>query len=172
MSWTNECSQSNSFKTKNNEEVSEVLSLLGFDVYNENDSIRFYGDENAWLDEDAEVFLSIKPHKDIETGEVKNLHGIISDYTGYSLDIDEVCEQYNYKEDNGDYMIVSLVEYLQDMLLDDKQYITITGAGFEGRTSGNSSPFGFVDVITKYDFKSENLAHLREELLKEMKVEV
>lgn len=168
MSWTNECSQSNSFKTKNNEEVSEVLSLLSFDVYNENGSIRFYGDENAWLDEDAEVFLSIKPHKDIETGEVKNLHGVICD----GLDVKKVCEQYNYKEDNGDYMIVPLVEYLQDMLLDDTQYITITGAGFEGRTSGNSSPFGYIEVITKYDYKSENLAHLREELLKEMKVEV
>ena len=163
MSWTNECTQTNTFRTKNNEEVKEVLELLGFDVYKNKDGLQAFGSEGTYLDENTDVVLSNKPHEDIETGELKYLHGIISDYTNESVDVDEVRETYKYTD--KDYVVMPLIEYLQDMLSNDKEYITCTCAGFEGRTGGDSNPYGYVEFITKTTHKAKTLQCILDEYL-------
>lgn len=172
MSWTEECLQSNCFKTKDPNEVGEVLSLLGLEPYvYDNDTIQIFGNTEggSWLDESAEVVLSIKPFE--EEGKTKNLHGIISDCAGESIDLDELAEEYyNCTRDNiqDHVMVVPLIEYLQDELIDG-EIIEITCAGFEGRSAGNSCPFGYVEVITKTKHVSNSLYSMLEQLLKEVK---
>lgn len=161
MSWTNEFMESNAFKVKNTEEVKEVLNLMGMDTLTENDTICFYGDE-TYFDEDTEVILSLKP---IEIdGQKKNLLGIYSYSSNNCIDIDEVKEERNLTED--DYMVIPITEYLQDQLADDKQYIAITTAGYEGRSGGNFNPFGELTVITKNGTEFVSLYSATQEILK------
>lgn len=161
MSWTNEFMESNAFKVKNIEEVKEVLNLMGMDTLTENDTICFFADE-TYFDEDTEVVLSIKP---IEIdGQKKNLLGIYNYSSNNCIDIDEVKEEHNLTED--DYMVVPITEYLQDQLVDDKQYIAITTAGYEGRSAGNFNPFGELTVITKNSTEFVSLYSATQEILK------
>lgn len=146
MSWTNECTESNVFKAKNPKEVKEVLELMGFVVYENEEGLAFVtSGEGTFFDENAEVVLSLKPIS-IE-GKEKNLIGIISDYTNDSIDLEDVEDEYGVKKE--EVMVTPIIEYLQEQLLDDKQYITVTCAGFESRSSGSFSPFGEVTIITK-----------------------
>jgi hypothetical protein len=162
MSWTNECTESNEFKVKNTREVIEVLELMGFDVYNEEGiSFRTSG-KGTFFDDSAEVVLSLKPVS-IE-GIEKNLIGIISDYTNDSIDLNDLESEYGVKED--EVMVVPITEYLQDQLLDNKQYVTITCAGFESRSWGSYAPFGDATIITKNDTKFFNLAQVVDNYLK------
>lgn len=162
MSWTNEFMESSAFKVKNTEEVKEVLNLMGMDtLVTEDNAICFYGDE-VYFDEDTEVILSLKP---IEIdGQKKNLLGLYGYNIMDSIDIDEVKEEYNLTED--DYMVVPITEYLQDQLADDKQYIAITTAGYEGRSAGNFNPFGELTVITKNGTDFVSLYSATQEILK------
>lgn len=155
MSWTNECTESNVFKVKNTKEVKEVLELMGFVVYGDEDKgIDFVtSGEGTFFDENTEVVLSLKPIS-IE-GEEKNLIGIISDYTNDSIDLDTVEEDYGVAEE--EVQVVPLIDYLQDQLL-DKEHITVTCAGFESRMSGSFSPFGDVTIITKTEVRFVSLA--------------
>lgn len=167
MSWTNECIQSNSFRVKQPKEVAEVLELLGFITHQKDGAIALStsGEGGVWLDEDAEVVLSIKPFA--QDGEMRNLHGIISDYTSSSSYLDNLAEEYyNCTIDNiqDHVMIVPLIEYLQDQLLDG-EHIEITCAGFESKANYNFDPFGYVEVITKDKHVSSGLTNLLEELL-------
>lgn len=168
MSWTEECLQSNCFKTKDPNEVMEVLQLLGLEPYlYDNGTIEIFGNAEggAWLDESAEVVLSIKPFEE-EEGKTKNLHGIISDYSLCSVTLEELAEEfYTCEIDNihDHVMVVPLIEYLQDELLDG-EVIEITCAGFEGRSAGTSNPFGYAEVITKTKHVSSSLTNLLEEL--------
>ena len=158
MSWTNEFMESSAFKVKNTEEVKEVLNRMGMDtLVTEDNAICFYGDE-VYFDEDTEVILSLKP---IEN---KNLLGIYSYSSNNCIDLDEVKEEYNLTED--DYMVVPITEYLQDQLADDKQYIAITTAGYEGRSAGNFNPFGELTVITKNGTDFVSLYSATQEILK------
>ena len=163
MSWTNECTESNEFKVKNPQEAREVLELMGFDVYGNDNSISFVtSGEGTFFDEGAEVVLSLKPIS-IE-GTEKNLIGIISDYTNDGIDLNDLESEYGVKQD--EIMITPIIEYLQDQLL-DKEYITVTCAGFESRCSGSYSPFGDVTVITKNDTKFFSLSQAIDSYLKE-----
>jgi hypothetical protein len=165
MSWTNECTESNVFKVKNTKEVKEVLELMGFIVYGDEDKgIDFItSGEGTFFDENTEVVLAKKPIS-IE-GVEKNLIGIISDYTNDSIDTGDLEEEYGVTEE--DVMIIPIIEYLQDQLLDDKQYITVTCAGFESRCSGSFSPFGDITVITKNSTKFMSLSCAIDNILKE-----
>lgn len=162
MSWTNECTESNEFKVRQPQEVREVLELMGFNVYESKDGLSFVtSGEGTFFDENTEVVLSLKPIS-IE-GEEKNLIGIISDYSNDSIDLDTVEDEYGVKE--GEYMVTPLVDYLQDQLL-DKEYITVTCAGFESRCSGSCSPFGEVTIITKNTTEFMSLYKVVDEFLK------
>lgn len=157
MSWTNECTESSFFKVKDTQEVKAVLEQMGFDVCDKyEEGIYFGSSEGTYFDENTEVVLSIKPVND------KNLIGIISDYANDSVDLEEVKKEYGEQ-----IMVLSITEYLQDELLDNKQYIAVTCAGFESRLSGSHSPFGDVIIITKYDVKFIGLAHEVDKYLKE-----
>lgn len=162
MSWTNEFMESNAFKVKNIDEVEKVLELMGMDTCRtEDQAICFYGDE-VYFDDDTEVILSLKP---IEIdGERRNLLGIYNYSSNNCIDIDEVKEEHNLTED--DYMVVPITEYLQDQLTDDKQYIAITTAGYEGRSAGKFNPFGEVTVITKNGTEFVSLYSATQDILK------
>ena len=163
MSWTNECTESNEFKVKNPQEVREVLELMGFDVYGNDNSLSFVtSGEGTFFDEGAEVVLSLRPIS-IE-GTEKNLIGIISDFSCDSIDLGTIEEEYGIKD--GEYMVTPVLEYLQDQLL-DKEYITVTCAGFESRCSGSWSPFGDVTIITKNNTKFFSLSQEVNKYLKE-----
>ena len=163
MSWTNECTESNEFKVRNPQEVREVLELMGFDVYESTNGLSFVtSGEGTFFDEGVEVVLSLRPIS-IE-GEEKNLIGIISDYSNDSIDLDTIEDEYGVKE--GEYMVTPMLEYLQDQLL-DKEYITVTCAGFESRCSGSCSPFGDVTIITKNNTEFFSLSQTVDKYLKE-----
>lgn len=163
MSWTNECTESNEFKVRNPQEVREVLELMGFNVYESENGLSFVtSGEGTFFDEGAEVILSLRPIS-IE-GEEKNLIGIISDYSNNSIDLDTIEDEYGVKD--GEYMVTPVLEYLQDQLL-DKEYITVTCAGFESRCSGSCSPFGDVTIITKNNTEFFSLAQAVNKYLKE-----
>ena len=163
MSWTNECTESNEFKVRNPQEVREVLELMGFDVYESTNGLSFVtSGEGTFFDEGAEVVLSLRPIS-IE-GEEKNLIGIISDFSNDSIDLDTIEDEYGVKD--GEYMVTPVLEYLQDQLL-DKEYITVTCAGFESRCSGSYSPFGDVTIITKNNTEFFSLAQAVNKYLKE-----
>lgn len=162
MSWTNECTESNEFKVRQPQEVREVLELMGFNVYESTNGLSFVtSGEGTFFNEDTEIVLSLKPIS-IE-GEEKNLIGITSDYSNDSIDLDTIEDEYGVKK--GEYMVTPLVEYLQDQLL-DKEYITVTCAGFESRCSGSFSPFGDVTIITKNNTEFFNLSQAVDEFLK------
>lgn len=161
MSWTEQCTESSVFKVKNTKEVKEVLSTMGFDVYGQDNEVYFFGDENVWFDENTEVVLSLEP---IEVeGETKNLIGLISDQICEPVDLDSLEE--------GTYMVVPIVEYLQDQLVEGS-YISITCVGYTGRNGGNSEPFGDVTVITKNNSKFMSLRKAEKEILKELGIEL
>ena len=163
MSWTNECTESNEFKVKNPQEVREVLELMGFNVYGSDNGLSFItSGEGTFFDEGAEIVLSLKPIS-IE-GTEKNLIGIISDFSCDSIDLGTIEEEYGIKD--GEYMVTPVLEYLQDQLL-DKEYITVTCAGFESRCSGSYSPFGDVTIITKNNTKFFSLSQEVDKYLKE-----
>ena len=167
MSWTNECTESNVFKVKNTKEVKEVLELMGFDVHEDTDGLSFVtSGEGTFFNEDTEVVLAKKPIS-VE-GVEKNLIGIISDYTSDSVNIDDLEEEYGVTEE--DVMIVPIIEYLQDELLDEKQYITVTCAGFESRSRGSFSPFGDATIITKNSTDFISLYGAIGKILKERKL--
>ena len=149
MSWTTEFLESSAFKVKNTDEVREVLICMGFATDLKDGFLSFYSQDNEYFDEDTEVVLSLKPFT--REGETKptNIIGIISDSCIESVDLSELEE--------GTYMVQSITEYLQDQLIDEKQYITITNVGFEGRMSGNSNPFGDIYFITKNTVKFSSL---------------
>ena len=162
MSWTNEFMESNAFKVKNTEEVREVLTLMGFDTLVTKDNELYFFADETYFDEDTEVVLSVKP---IEIdGQKKNLLGLYGYNIMDSIDIDEVKAQYNLTD--TDYMVIPVTEYLQEQLLDDKQYIAITTAGYEGRSAGNFNPFGDVIVITKNSTDFVSLYSATQEILK------
>lgn len=163
MSWTNECTESNQFKVRNPQEVREVLELMGFDVYENENGLSFVtSGEGTFFDEGAEVVLSLKPIS--MEGTEKNLIGIISDFSCKSIDLNTVTEEYGVKD--GEYMVTPVLEYLQDQLL-DKEYITVTCVGFESRCSGFNSPFGDVTIITKNNTEFFSLSQAVDKYLKE-----
>jgi hypothetical protein len=163
MSWTNECTESNQFKVGNVKEVKQVLESMGFITYVENDSISFStSGEGTFFDDNAEVVLSLKPIEKEGQEEPTNFVGIISDYCMESVDLHDI----GYGLSTNDVMVLSITEYLQDQLYDEKEYITVTCAGFESRCSGSYSPFGDVTVITKTSINYKNLYQLAEEFLK------
>ena len=163
MSWTNECTESNVFKVVQPQEVKEVLELMGFCVYENEEGLSFStSGEGTFFDENTEVVLSLKPCN-IE-GEYKNLIGIISDLTCDSIDLNTISKDYGLKE--NEYMVTPIMEYLQEQLL-DKEYITITCAGFESRCSGSFSPFGDITIITKNNVNFESLANIAYKFLNE-----
>lgn len=170
MSWTNECTESNRFKVKNPKEVKAVLETLGFEVYqNERDVeiLQFFGDEGTYLEEEDEVVLSLKPITKEGCNEPTNFIGCISDNILDSINIEdkELLESYNLTKE--DLVITKITDYLQEELL-EKEYIVLTSAGFEGRSSGNSNPFGDVTIITKNTIKGKSLYTITEELLAEI----
>ena len=161
MSWTTEYSESNSFKVKNPREVAKVLEQLGFSVEILKDNyIIFWSDENAYLDENAEVTLSLKPVKVEGEEEPTHFLGVSS------LDITPDLADLGLTE--NDIIVQHLFEYLQDELLDENQYIKYIDVGYEGRLSGNSSPFGDVTVIGKCGVKFASLYQIADELVKEL----
>ena len=162
MSWTEECTESNSFKVKHVEEVRQVLESMGFTVYTEDDSISFItSGEGVFFDDNAEVVLSNTPIMGT------NFVGILS----YCLDndLESMLEEDDLKEE--DVTIQPIVEYLQEELLTD-EYIAITNAGFEGRGSGSFNPFGCVIFITKNNVTSMGLHQFIDEEVKKLKKEV
>jgi hypothetical protein len=163
MSWTNECTESNYFKVKNTDEVREVFELMGYDVYvsKDNEIEISTDDEGGFLDMEAEVVLSLKPIS-IE-GTEKNLIGIISDCLNSSIELDDLEKEYGVTK--NEVQIVPVEEYLQDQLLNEKEYIAITCAGFECRCSGSHSPFGEVTIITKNEVWWSSLASTMDEYL-------
>ena len=164
MSWTNECTQSNEFTVKDTKEVKAVLKTLGFKVFvNESNTMQFFGDEGAYIDDYDEVVLSLKPITKEGNSEATNFVGLISDKIADSIDLENIG--YNLTE--KDVKVMRIIEYLQNELLEN-QYIVITCAGFDGRTSGNSSPFGDVTVITKNIVKSESLYSITENMKKDL----
>ena len=134
MSWTNECTESNKFTVKDVNQVKHVLEDMGFDVYRDDNSLSFVtSGEGVFFNEDTQVVL--------QDGEYI---GIISDYIEEPVMLDE-DGTLNGQEVKALY----ITDYLQEQLSDDKQYIAVTCAGYEGRSSGSYSPFGDVTVITK-----------------------
>ena len=158
MSWTTEFLESSAFKVKHPKEVKQVLELMGFSTEVKDNQISFFSTDNEYYDEDTEVVLSLKPI--IQDGEEPtNIIGIISDSCMESVDLSEL------KEDT--YMVQSITEYLQDELINEKQYITIMNAGFEGRMSGNYNPFGDMYFITKGTSKFSSLWTMEQQFKKE-----
>lgn len=152
MSWTNECTDSNYFKVKNPKEVRNVLESMGFDVYENEGSLRFItSGQGIFFDEDTKVLSS------------KDTNGKVLGVYSSTLNISGNEEQ-RINPDEG--VVTPVVEYLQEQLL-DKQYITITCAGFESRSSGSFDPFGDVTIITKQDVKFVSLAGAVRTYLKE-----
>lgn len=145
MSWTNECTESNLFKVINPKEVKQVLENMGFNVYESEEGLFFGSDEGTFFNEDTEVVLSLKPSTIDGLDGPTNFVGIISDYCMESVDLEDI----GYGLTKDDIMVVPIVEYLQDQLKDEKEYITVICAGFESRTNGSCSPFGDVTFITK-----------------------
>lgn len=163
MSWTNECTESNQFKVKNVEEVKQVLESMGFITYAGGNSIAFStSGEGTFFDDNAEVVLSLKPIKKEEQEEPTNFVGIISDYCMESVDLENIG--YDLTKDNV--VVQSITEYLQDQLQNEKEYITVTCAGFESRCSGSFSPFGDVTVITKNTTEFMSLYKAVDDILK------
>ena len=155
MSWTEQLTESNTFKVKNPNEVFKVLDLMGMDAHVKDNEITFFGDSESYFDDYTEVVLSLKP---LEDG--TNLLGIISDFIEDSIDLDDL------EEDT--YKVMDITDYLQDQLIDEKQYITITCVGFEGRMSGNNSPYGDITFITKNTIKFSSLARAEEQFKREV----
>lgn len=167
MSWTTEFLETNFFKVKNTDEVLSVLRKMGFETYQENDTIMFYTDGETYFDEETEVILCKKP---IQIEDTKtNFLGLISCNDIDSVDIQEVKETYNLKDE--DIVVVSILDYLQDQLQDDKQYIAMTDVGFTGRTGGNSNPFGEVMMITKNMVMFKSLYSIIQEKLTELNIQ-
>lgn len=170
MSWTSSCTESNTFKVKNIKEVRQVLELMGFCIESKDNEVTIYtSGEGTWFDEETEVVLSIKPIKLESEEEPTNLIGIISDYACEPIDLDDI--PFGLDKDK-DVMVVPIVEYLQDQLLDEKSAIVITTAGFEGRCSGDNSPFGDVTLITKCDCESTSLFHWTNQMAEKLGVTV
>lgn len=162
MSWTNECTESNQFKVKNAKEVKQVLENMGFITYVKDNSISFGSDEGTFFNEDTEVVLSLNPIEKEEQEEPTNFVGIISDYCIESVDLDDIG--YGLTKDNV--VVQDITEYLQDQLVDEKEYITVTCAGYESRCSGSCSPFGDVTVITKNTTDFMSLYKAADDILK------
>lgn len=163
MSWTNECTESNQFKVRNVEEVKQVLESMGFITYVEDNSISFVtSGEGAFLDDSAEVVLSFKPIKKEEQEEPTSFVGIISDCCAESIDLHNI----GYGLTTNNVIVQPIIEYLQEQLLNEDEYIAITCAGFESRCSGSYAPFGDVTVITKTSINFKNLCQVAEEFLK------
>ena len=166
MSWTNCCTESNEFKVKDTKEVKSVLEHMGFIVYpnEDKDTLYIVGDEETFFDENAEVVLSLKP---IETDEgLTNLVGVALDCY---WEVENMLQDFKLKEE--DVMILPIVEYIQDQLVEGSAFI-LTSAGFEGRCRGNSSPFGDVFFITKNHVEFYSLASYINNKAKELGVEV
>ena len=168
MSWTNECIESNYFEVKHIAEVKHVIERLGLCTVIDNNKIMFYSSgEGEYFDDNAEVILSIKPTevlKDNNEIEITNLIEVISNNTMETLD--EILEINNLKQ--SDVCVQSIVEYLQDELIDEKQAIIITTSGFEQRCSGSFNPFGDVYIITKKHVDCMSLYGYTMQKLKEL----
>jgi hypothetical protein len=163
MSWTNECTESNQFKVKNVKEVRQVLENMGFNVYESEEGLSFgTSGEGTFFNGDTEVVLSLKPFTKEETDEPTNFVGIISDYCMESVDLDDI----GYGLTKDDIMVIPIVEYLQDQLKDEKEYITVSCAGFESRCSGSFDPFGDVTFITKNTVEFMSLYKAVDDFLK------
>ena len=159
MSWTCECTESTNFKVKNTKEVKEVLTDVGFDVYEKEGELSFFGEEGTYMDEECEVVLSLKP-VEIE-GELKNYIGL-DNPQACDNDYEEIMEELGLEE--KDIMRVPIYEYLQDQL-EEGSYIVITNAGYEERTAGKYCPFGGVEIITKNTTDGYNLYCLADKLV-------
>lgn len=163
MSWTNECTESNQFKVKNVEEVKQVLESMGFITYVEDNSISFStSGEGVFFDESTEVVLSLNPIEIDGLDKPTNFVGIISESCMESIDLEDI----GYDLTKDDVIVTPITEYLQDQLLDEKEYVTVTCAGFESRCSGSFSPFGDVTVITKNSMDFTSLYSAIDEILK------
>ena len=136
MSWTNECIESEYFEVKHITEVKHVIERLGLCTTIDNNKIMFYGNgEGDYFDYNAEVILSIEPIEIVfEKNEIEttNMVDVISDNTIETFD--EILEINDLEE--KDVICQNIVEYLQDELIDEKQAIVITTAGFDERCSG------------------------------------
>ena len=168
MSWTNECTESNQFKVKNVKEVKQVLENMGFVTYVEDNSISFVtSGDGVFFDENTEVVLSLKPFTKEGQEEPTNFVGIISDYCMESVDLEDIG--YGLTKDNV--VVQPIVEYLQDQLVDEKEYIAVTCAGYESRCSGSFSPFGDVTFITKNTTEFVSLYKAVDDFLKKNNLE-
>ena len=164
MSWTNECTESNQFRVKNVEEVRNVLECMGFNVENQDNLISFStSGEGVYFDDNTEVVLSIKPIPPTN----ENLIGLISDSIAESVDFDTLEEDYGLKQE--EVLVIPIIEYLQDQLLTEEEYVIITCAGFESRCGGSFNPFGDVTVITQKNVKYSCLYNQAQNLLKEIR---
>ena len=163
MSWTCECTESTNFKVKNTKEVKEVLTDVGFDVYEDKEGLSFFGEEGTYMDEECEIVLSLKPIE-IE-GELKSYIGL-DNPQAYDIDSEhnpeELMEELGLEE--KDVMRVPIYEYLQDQL-EEGSYIVLTNSGYEERTSGKCCPFGSVEIITKNATDSYSLCSLADKLI-------
>ena len=159
MSWTNELTESSCFKVKHPKEVKQVIELMGLSVNLKENQIDFYSTDNEYFDDNTEVVLSLKPITIEGLEEPTNIIGIISDSCMESVDLDEL--------EDDTYVVQSITDYLQDELIDEKQYITIMSAGFEGRMSGNYNPFGDITFITKNTVKCASLWSLENQFKEE-----
>lgn len=171
MSWTNECIVSNYFEVKHITEVKHVIERLGLCTSINNNKIMLYNSgEGDYFDDNAEVILSIKPiEKVFEENEVEttNMVDVISDNTIETFN--EILEINDLEE--KDVICQNIVEYLQDELIDEKQAIIITTAGFDERCSEKYNPFGDVQIITKNNYTGMNLYNWTENTLKGLGIE-
>ena len=152
MSWTCECTESTKFTVKNPKQVKQVLTDIGFEVYEDEKGLCFFSDEGAYIDDYCEVVLTKKDKTYIAIG-------IPQFDNGKYLDR---IEELGLGDD--DVEIVNIYSYLQDQLTEGS-YILITNAGYEERSSGKFSPFGSVEIITKTTQDGYSLYHLSEKLV-------
>ena len=152
MSWTCECTESTKFTVKNPKQVKQVLTDIGFEVYEDEKGLCFFGDEGNYFDYDCEVFLTKKD----------NTYVAVNNPQFYDGELADRMEELGLEDEDID--TISIYEYLQDQLTEGS-YILITNAGYDERSSGKFSPFGSVEIITKTAQDGYSLYHLSDKLV-------
>ena len=152
MSWTCECTESTKFTVQNPKQVKQVLTDIGFEVYEDEKGLCFFGDEGTYIDDDCEVILTKKDNTYVAIDNPQFDNGEYLDR----------MEELGLGDDDVD--TVNIYDYLQDQLTEDS-YILITNAGYEERSAGKFSPFGSVEIITKTAQDGYSLYHLSDKLV-------
>lgn len=144
----NEIFVSNAFKTKDNKKVKDVLKHLFEDTYIDNQDRVIFGQLNGDSIFDLYEILLFKGDE------------LIASYTE---GLDEKEDYIAEGEDESEFKEITLLEFLQDMLLED-EHIVVTVIGWEKlRYIG-----GFTFVIDKNNCLSKGLEECKNDLFRKL----